>query len=59
MQQYAGIYLQQSQSTCFGFPSHPSSEVHKTVPEAAVRVLCTPDDGCDGQPKYVEWFYCK
>ena len=24
------------------------------VPEAAVTVLCTPDDGCDGQPKHVE-----
>jgi hypothetical protein len=26
------------------------------VPEAAVTVLCTPDDGCDGHPKHVEWF---
>ena len=24
------------------------------VPEAAVTVLCTPDDGCDGHPKHVE-----
>jgi len=24
------------------------------VPEAAVRVLCSPDDGCDGHPKHVE-----
>jgi hypothetical protein len=24
------------------------------VPEAAVTVLCTPDDGCDGCPKHVE-----
>ena len=23
------------------------------VPEAAVTVLCTPDDGCDGHPKHV------
>ena len=23
------------------------------VPEAAGTVLCTPDDGCDGHPKYV------
>ena len=29
------------------------------VPEAAVTVLCTPDDGCDGHPKYVEWFCSK
>jgi hypothetical protein len=92
MQQYAGIYLPQNHSTCFGCPSHPSSGVHKTVtaasgtsqsiwattflqrgqicpcwrkdvaqilwpvPEAAVTVLCTPDDGCDGHPKHVEWF---
>jgi len=26
------------------------------VPEAAVTILCTPDDGCDGHPKHVEWF---
>ena len=24
------------------------------VPEAAVTVLCTPDDGCNGHPKHVE-----
>ena len=85
MQQYAGIYLLQYHSTCFGCPSHPSSGVHITVsaasgtshniwpttfpkrglirprwrkvvavPEAAVTVLCTPDDGCDGHPKHVE-----
>ena len=30
MQQYAGIYLPQIYSTCFGCPSHPSSGVHKT-----------------------------
>ena len=31
MQQYAGIYLLQNHSTCFGCPSYPSSGVHKTV----------------------------
>jgi len=31
MQQYAGIYLLQNYSTCFGCPSHPSSGVLKTV----------------------------
>ena len=29
------------------------------VPEAAVTVLCTPDDGCDGYPKHVESFCSK
>jgi len=29
MQQYAGIYLLQTYSTCFGRPSRPSSEVQK------------------------------
>jgi hypothetical protein len=29
------------------------------VPEAAVTVLCTPDDGCDGHPKHVERFCSK
>ena len=24
------------------------------VPETAVTVLCSPDDGCDGHPKHVE-----
>ena len=31
MQQYAGIYLLQNYSTCFGCPPHPSSGVHKIV----------------------------
>ena len=35
MQQYAGIYLLQIYSTCFGCPSHPSSGVHKTVAAAS------------------------
>ena len=29
------------------------------VPEAAVTVLCTPDDGCDAHRKHVEWFCTK
>ena len=29
------------------------------VPEDVVTVLCTPDDGCDGHPKHVEWFCSK
>ena len=35
MQQYAGIYLLQNYSTCFGCPSHPSSGEHKTVTAAS------------------------
>jgi len=35
MQQYAGIYLLQNHSTCFGCPLHPSSGVHKTVTAAS------------------------
>ena len=30
-QQYAGVYLLQNYSTCFGCLSHPSSGVQKTV----------------------------
>jgi hypothetical protein len=26
----------------------------RPVSEAAITVLCTPDDGCDGHPKHVE-----
>ena len=54
MQQYAGIYLLQNYSICFGCPSHPSSGLHKTVTAASGTVLCSPDDGCDGHPKHVE-----
>ena len=90
MQQYAGIYLLQVYSTCFGRPSSLSSGVQKTVtaasgtghsngattflqrglikprwrkvvasllwpvPEAAVTVFSTHDDGRDGHPKHVE-----
>jgi len=35
MQLYAGIYLLQSHSTCFGCPQHPSSGVLKTVTAAS------------------------
>jgi hypothetical protein len=35
MQQFAGIYLLQNHSTCFGCPWHLSSGVHKTVPAAS------------------------
>ena len=35
MQQYAGIYLLQNYSTCFGCLSHPSSAVHQTVTAAS------------------------
>ena len=35
MQQYAGIYLLQNHSTCFGCPSHPSSGVHKILTTAS------------------------
>ena len=47
MPQYAGIYLQQNHSTCYGCLSHPSSGVHKTVTAASG----TPDDGCDKTPR--------
>jgi len=31
VQQYVDMYLLLNYSTCFGRPSRPSSEVHKTV----------------------------
>ena len=40
MQQYAGIYLLQNYSTCFGCPSHPSSGIHKTVTAASGTETC-------------------
>jgi len=62
MLQYVDIYLLLNYSTCFGPPSHPSSEyisflaprIVRSVPEAATTDLCTPDDGHDGRPKHVE-----
>ena len=36
MQQYAGVYLLQNCSICFGRLSHPSSGVHQTVTAASV-----------------------
>jgi len=54
MQQHAPIYLQLNYSTCFGRPSRLLSGVHKTVPEAAITVLYTPEDGGDGRPKHVD-----
>ena len=35
MQQYAGIYLLQNYSACFGCLLHPSPGVHKTVTAAS------------------------
>ena len=37
----------------------PIFRVHKTVTAASSTGLCTPDDGCDGRPKHVEWFCSK
>ena len=42
MHQYAGIYLVVVAQTVW------------PVPEGAVTVLCSPDDGCNGHPKHVE-----
>jgi len=39
MQQYAGIYLLQVYSTCFGRPSRPSSGVQKTVTATSGKVI--------------------
>ena len=35
MQEYAGVYLLQNYSTCFGCLSHPSAGVHQTVTAAS------------------------
>ena len=35
MQDYAGVYLLQHYSTCFGCLSHPTSGVHQTVTAAS------------------------
>ena len=56
MQQYAGIYLQLSSSVALGHAGGRllPGYVIWPVPEAAVKVLCTPDDGFDGHSKYVQ-----
>ena len=42
MQQYAGVYLLQNYSTCFGCLSHPLSGVHETVTAASgtSHIIC-------------------
>ena len=54
MQQSVCIYLLQVYSTYFERPSRPPSGVQETVTAASGTVSCTPDDGRDGRPKYVE-----
>jgi hypothetical protein len=62
MQQYAGVYLLQNYSTCFGGLSHPSSRVHKTVTAASgtghsIRATTFRQRGLlsgDGHPKHVQ-----
>ena len=68
MQQYAGIYLLQNTLHVLGvhrthhqeyFGLWPRwrkvvAQILRPVPESAVTVLCTPDDGCDGHPKHIE-----
>jgi len=52
MQQYAGVYLPQNYSTCFGCPSHHSSGLHQTVTTASGtgHITCQsnnlPPEGC-------------
>jgi hypothetical protein len=50
MQQYACIYLLPLTTLEEGC----CSDTIGPVPEAAVTVLCTPDDGSDGHPKHIE-----
>ena len=38
MQQYAGVYLLQNYSTCFGCLSHPSSGLHQNLTAASGTV---------------------
>ena len=40
MQQYAGVYLLQNYSTCFGCLSHPSPGAHQTVTAASGTGQC-------------------
>ena len=35
------------------------AQIPRPVSEAAIIVLCTPDDGYDGHPKHVQWFCSK
>jgi hypothetical protein len=53
MQQYAGVYLLQNYSTCFGCLSHPSSGVHQTVTAAAGTGLASSHSDSIGRCSYV------
>jgi hypothetical protein len=53
--------IQQDATVCRYFlpPTWPRwrkiiAQILWPVPEAAVTVLCTPDDRCNGHPEYVE-----
>jgi len=50
----AGIYLLQNHSLIRPRWRKVVAQILWPVPEAAVTVLCSPDDGCDGHPKHVE-----
>jgi len=61
MQQFAGVYLLQNYSACFGCLSHPSSGVHQTVTTASgtghsVRATTFHQRGLlgDRHPKHVK-----
>jgi len=45
MQLYAGVYLLQNYSACFGCLTHPSSGVHQTL-TAASGLKATLREGC-------------
>ena len=52
MQQYAGIYLLQNYSTCFGCLSQPSSGVHQIVTAASGTGRCSNTMTCTRSCSY-------
>ena len=48
------IYLSDFFKGQYLFYISANSKLQPLVPEAAITVLCTPDDGRDGRPKHVE-----
>ena len=57
------IYFTSKSLYMFRVPTAPVirsiKNCNRTVPEAAVTLFSTPDDGCGSQPKHVELFCSK
>ena len=52
----SGVHKTVTAASGTGHITYPGNNLPPAWPigQAGVTVLCTPDDGCDGHPKYIE-----